>query len=1113
MSPSQELCNVQVLLPTRFDHTENHEVKYGSWVFLDQIEQLASINLPGLVAVKAALYRPPHSSTHQQTLIAFLAMSHQEETSQDELVLDERADTSTGIEELRRVLSASLQPGLGPPTLIQLSHIPYTPENHVDYSKLMAFFATLPQSHSSEADETWVRVSTPSNASEGIDILTDTEANGEAQLSLTPAEEKMRLLWAEVLSVSADRIHVEDSFFLYGDSASAMNLVSAAIKAGLSLTVADVFITPILKQLSANTLPIGEGEMENDVNPFELLSHQLSTMDIVRSVAEQCDVEARAIVDLYPTTALQEGLYALTFTEQASYVFQCVCSLPASLNVKRFKSAWETAIQEFPILRTRIVYHESTGTMQAVLSQESVEWRSANNLSDYLTKDKSIPTEYGSALARFAIVSPPQQSSYFVWTIHHALYDAWSMSLILNAVDCLYGDPEYSLSSLIPFNRFVKHAAETDVSQSKEFWLSYLANANSTPFPALPPSTADGKGRSHNKLTSALNLQRTAVSNITIATIVRAAWGAVVARYCDSDDVMFGTTLTGRNAPVTGISDIVGPTIATVPVRTTIDRSHTFAQHLQRIQDEMIAMIPFEHVGLQTIKRWGQDASAACGFQNILVVQLAPDEKNGKRHTGLEFSLRSTAGSENYSIMVECTLTETGIDIHIEFDHNAISTVQMERVLRQFEHVLIQLNTESHSKTMEDLELISPSDIQLIEAWNNQDLPKKLACIHELFEEVVRAQPEAPAICSWDGDFSYSQLDCLSTNLALHLQNLGVGPESIIPIMFEKSAWVHVAQLAILKAGGAVVCLDPSHPEGRIRRMLSDVGTTVVLTTKDLSGLFNDIKTVITVDADSVERISRLNKPSQILKREVQPHNAALVIYTSGSTGEPKGVVLEHASICTGMQAHGDALRIGPDTRALNFSAYVFDASLEDIYTQLTRGGCICVPSETQRLNDLSGAIQATRANWIGITPTTAATLDPNTVPTIDTLILGGELITQKVVDQWKDHVTFMYNGYGPCESTLYATLNPQLGNNGRVSNVGHGLHTKLWIVEPGNTDRLAPIGCSGELLLEGPLLARYYLNDSAKTDTAFLTNPAFTLKGYTSNQPRRMYRTGDLGK
>ncbi|KAJ4356118.1 uncharacterized protein N0V89_004146 [Didymosphaeria variabile] len=1111
LDPIQESAKVQVHLPVKAGSAVHQEAEssYGTWISLDQVEQQISINFPGVSAVATTMVTLNHSSSRYQRLIAFLTMSDRDGLPEEALALDERTHVSNSIEELRRVLFTNLQPGLGPPALIPLSHMPRSADGSVAHTDLLAFFSALPQSRSSEVDDTWVRVSTPSNVSDEAEILIETSV--EAQRLLTASEEKMRLLWAEVLSVAPEQLGPEDSFFLYGDSASAMDLVAVATRAGLALTVADIFITPTLAELSANTLPIGEGEMDLDLSPFELLPQQLSTIDVVRAAAVQCDVDARSVVDLYPTTALQEGLFALTFTGKASYILQCVCRMPPWLNIKRFKSAWENVAQEFPILRTRIVYLESTGTVQAVLSQESVEWRSGSDLSDYLARDRATSVEYGSVLSRLAIVGQAQQEWHFVWTIHHALYDAWSMALILNAVDRLYGDSTYALSSHVSFNRFVKHVTDTDTIQSKDFWSSYLQGANIAPFPQANQAT--GTGPSHDTLTSEVSLQRAVASNITVATIVRAAWGAVVARYSDSDDVVFGSTLTGRNAPVTGISDIVGPTIATVPVRCSIDRTHTFAQHLQRTQDEMIAMIPYEHVGLQTIRRWGQDTLVVPDFQNLLVVQLASDDQNGKRHTGLEFSLRATAGSENYAVMVECTLKEAGIVIHTEYDQNVISKLQMERVIRQFQHVLLQLNTESQTVTMADLELVSPYDLRLVEQWNNQELPKKMACIHQLFEEVARAQPEAQAICSWDGDFSYSQLDYLSTTFALHLQSLGVKSEVIVPMMFEKSAWAHVAQLAILKAGGAVVCLDPSHPEGRIRRILADVGATVVLTTSAFLNLLQDIQHLVTVDADSVKRISRLIKPDQTLKRDVHPSNAALVIYTSGSTGEPKGVVLEHASICTGMQAHGDALHIGPQTRALNFSAYVFDASLEDIYTQLTRGGCVCVPSETQRLNDLAGAVRATRANWIGITPTTARTLDPNSVPMIETLILGGELITQKLVDQWKHHVSYMYNGYGPCESTLYATLNPQLGKNGQPSNVGHGLHTKLWVVEPGNPDNLAPVGCSGELLLEGPLLARYYLNDAEKTDAAFITNPAFTRNQQPTDRPRRMYRTGDLVK
>ncbi|KAJ4297840.1 hypothetical protein N0V90_005736 [Kalmusia sp. IMI 367209] len=1111
LNPTQELGKVQVLLPAKVGSTLHQEanMEYATWIALDELEQQIAINLPGVSTVAATLVTPKHPGRHYQTLVAFLVMADRDGFLEEEIVLDESEHAHTSIDEVRRVLSANLPSYLVPSAFIPLSRMPMESNGGVDYNKLQQFFSSLPQSRLSEADDTWVHVSTPSNSSDGMELLTDTEASGESRRALTEAEERMRMLWAEVLAVSPQQIEPDDSFFLFGDSATAMKLVAAGSKAGLSLTVADIFIKPTLADLSANTLRIGEGEIQSDLSPFELLPQQLSISDAIRTVAEQCKVEARQLVDMYPTTALQEGLFALTFSQQASYVFQCVCTLPSSLNIKRFKTAWETVVRENPILRTRIVDLESTGTLQAVLNQESIEWRSASSLSDYLTQDDKLLVEYGSPLARYAIIGQPERDWHFVWTIHHALYDAWSMSLILDAVDRLYGDSTSTLSTHVPFNRFVKHVVGTDVTKSKDFWSSYLRNANTTLFPQ--PSLTNGKHRTDGTLSSQLNLKRATASNITIATIVRAAWGAVIARYSNADDVVFGSTLTGRNAPVSGISEMVGPTIATVPVRANIDRSHTFSQHLQRTQDEMIAMIPYEHVGLQTIRRWGEETLAACEFQNLLVIQLASDGQTGKRHTGLEFSLRANAGPENYSIMVECTLKTTGIDIHIDFDQNIISTQQMERVLKQFEHVLLQLNTESESKTMADLDLASPWDLKLLAQWNAQELPKKMACIHELFEETARSQPEAQAICSWDGDFTYSQLDNLSTILALHLQDLGVTAEDIVPLMFEKSAWAHVAQLAILKAGGAVVCLDPSHPEGRIQRILTDVGATVVLTTTGLSGLFRSILHVVTVDADSIERISRITKPNRALKREVQPSNAALVIYTSGSTGEPKGVVLEHVSVCTGMQAHGDALRVGPQTRALNFSAYVFDASLEDIYTQLTRGGCVCVPSETQRLNDLASAIRATRANWIGITPTTAATIDPHSVPTIDTLILGGELITQKIVDQWKDHVSYMYNGYGPCESTLYATLNPNLGRNGRSSNVGRGLYTKLWVVEPGNPNRLAPVGCSGELCLEGPLLARHYLNDAAKTDAAFITNPAFMHNLQSEAEPHRLYRTGDL--
>jgi amino acid adenylation domain-containing protein/non-ribosomal peptide synthase protein (TIGR01720 family) len=1108
----QELAKSQLILPNKAAAFAHHDAETGhaTWIPLDQVKQQISINLSGVGSVEPILITPSGIDSHLQALVAFFTLASQQRLDHnDELQLDESDYIRTSIDDLKQMLTSRLPSHMVPSFYVSLTYMPMTSSGAVDYCKLQTFFSRLPESLSPELDDSWAYVATPSASSDSYDRITETDTSHSSRHPTTPAEEKMRGLWASTFDISPEDIGLDDSFFLYGDSVSAMNLVAAARNVGLQLAVAQVFTSPTLADLAAAAVQLAEDEIRTELRAFELLTGNISVSEAIRIVAEQCEVGENRVEDMYPSTALQEGLMALTFTQQASYVFQCVCSLPASLDIERFKAAWVKVVRENEILRTRIVYLESVGTMQAVLHEDSIEWNSGSDLNDYLALDKAVPVEYGAPLTRFAIIGHPHQDHHFVWTIHHALYDAWSMSLILDAVDCVYGNSIKSGLTNVSFNRFVQHVANTDIDESKEFWTAYLLDANATLFPL--PSLDDKIVRVNGTLSSKLDLQRTAASNITAATVIRAAWGAVVARYSDSDDVIFGSTLTGRNAPVPGINTVVGPTITTVPIRARIDRSMTFAQFLQTMQTDMIAMISYEHVGLQTLKRWGGFTQAACNFQNLLVIQLEHDRHAGKNHMGLDFDRRTRSGPENYSLMMECTLLETGIDIHVDYDQTLVSPQQMERIIRQFEHVLLQLNTESQTKTMADLEIFSSWDHQLVNTWNGKDLPTKMACVHELFEEVSKTQPAAQAICSWDVNLSYEELDQLSTTFALHLQDLGVTTETIVPSLFEKSAWAHVAHIATLKAGGAVVCLDPNHPEGRRKMILTDVRANVVLTSPAYAGLFRDVQHVVTVDADSMERLSRFTKPERPLKRIVQPSNAALVIYTSGSTGEPKGVVLEHASVCTGMQAHGDALRIGQQTRALNFSAYVFDASIEDTYTQLTRGGCICIPSEVQRLNDIAGAIRATNANWIGITPTTASTIDPSSVPTLDTLILGGERVPQTIVDRWKDSVTYMYNGYGPTEGTLYATLNPQLGKNGRSSNVGWGLHTKLWVVEPGNPDRLTPVGCSGELVIEGPQLARCYLNDPVKTNAAFIVDPAFSRNQDTTEPRRRMYRTGDL--
>ncbi|KAK1918711.1 hypothetical protein P3342_001760 [Pyrenophora teres f. teres] len=351
-------------------------------------------------------------------------------------------------------------------------------------------------------------------------------------------------------------------------------------------------------------------------------------------------------------------------------------------------------------------------------------------------------------------------------------------------------------------------------------------------------------------------------------------------------------------------------------------------------------------------------------------------------------------------------------------------------------------------------------------AWNYEIPGVTNKCIHDLFAEQVLAQPNAPAICAWDGKMSYSVLDNLSTTLAGYLVKIGVKPEDVVPLCFEKSMWTVVAMLAVLKAGGAFAPLDPDHPASRHKEILRQTSARVVLLT-----------------ADDLPNFS------------ATPGNAAYILFTSGSTGIPKGVVLEHRAVSTSCLGHGRAFGITDQSRVLQFTSYTFDFCMAEIITTLLYGGCICVPSDRDRRSDLAKAINAMGANWALLTPSVAQLLNPSDVPTLKILVIGGEQVTSTDWNRW------------PTSSA--PDTPPQAFTTGTI---GRAIASVSWVVDPENHHKLAPLGSVGELLVEGPI-ARGYLNDAEKTAAAFIEDPAWLMDGCQGYAGRRgrLYKTGDL--
>jgi amino acid adenylation domain-containing protein/non-ribosomal peptide synthase protein (TIGR01720 family) len=509
-------------------------------------------------------------------------------------------------------------------------------------------------------------------------------------------EQQLQQLWAQVLNLDPDSISLDDNFFrLGGDSIAAMKLVASARHSGITLSVSDVFRQRTIAKL-ATTAHIDTSH-KDAILPFSMLPLKLETQNtsVYAEITAMCDGNQEAIEDIYPCTALQEGLLSLTAQRAGEYTLQSVLQLSPELHLDRFRIAWEETVRSVAVLRTRIVQNQDLGLLQVVL-RESIRWREASTLEDYLKEDKLTPMALGDPLARYTIVvDPVGRNNWFVWTVHHALYDGWSLPMILTMVSRTYhGLP---VGHHEDFKRFVKYIVGQSNKDTHAYWQSYLANPQNTQFPKLPPMAQ--APRADTTLSRSIQLQAKMNSGTTTSTLIRAALAIVISCYTTSEDVIYGVTVSGRNALVAGIEDIIGPTIATVPVRVHTGGNKTVLSYLQTVQDEATAMIPFEQTGLQTIIRVSADARKACDFQTLLVIQPRPYQLTKNGVLGRWITTPLDAGSTTYALTMECILGHGGFEVKTYFDSSVLTARVAEKMLDQFSYVAEQLAEQCTNAT------------------------------------------------------------------------------------------------------------------------------------------------------------------------------------------------------------------------------------------------------------------------------------------------------------------------------------------------------------------------------------------------------------------------------
>jgi len=709
----------------------------------------------------------------------------------------------------------------------------------------------------------------------------------------TQGEKLLQHLWAFILGIDASTIGADDTFFRHGgDSVAAIRLVTAAREKGYVLTVARIFQTPKLSEMAQSLSRISETSLSEQSNgipePFSLLDENISIDDLKEEVASLCQVDVQAVEDIYPCTSIQEGLIALSNRQPGAYVTQNIYRLPPGIDVQRFCNAWKAAVESEVILRTRIVYTRSLGFLQVVVRQ-SIAWQSINSLEEISEIDCYLPSTNGGVLSRYTIAGGTTDSPHFVWTVHHALYDGWSIPILLSRVESYYHtprEPEQDVRSYYP--RFIEFLSHIDVARSDDFWRERLADSASSQFPQLPwPSY---KVRATSKLQHTARISRVPGTEITIPSIVRAAWALTVSTYSSSEDVVFGEILTGRDIPLSGIVNMVGPTLATVPTRIQINRELRIADFLTGIQKQIAETMQYQFAGLQHIKKLSSDAAVACDFQNLLAISHGTEQPSDSF-----WNMLSTGSAEcsfyTYPLNVSCTLIDTRVDIDVHYDQTIVPTPLAKRLLSQFDTFLTRLCSKSESQEkIGQMELLSPQDLTTIQQWNAEPLRFVDRCIHDMIQDNAWLQPEAQAVYSWDATFTYNQLDQLSTSLAHCLARLGVGssPDTFVPICFEKSASTIVGMLGILKAGAAFVPIDPQNPVSRLKEIVTDLDAELVLCSPRYETICRSILSrVLVVDVQMLKRLPVQLSPTP----SCATNSAAYAIFTSGTSGKPKGTI------------------------------------------------------------------------------------------------------------------------------------------------------------------------------------------------------------------------------
>lgn len=1063
---------------------------HGRRVDLGEIENRVQPALSGKIeaTVVAEIFSPATSTN--ETLALFVKPAGIVAGSGEDVIVTVKQ--LLPVNDIEETLLRTLPPYLIPKLYVPIANIPLTHAGKTDRRRLRQIGSSFTHGQLAKMQPSRREVKKPS----------------------TEMEKRLQGLWAEIIGIEPEAIFSEDSFLqLGGDSIGAMRLAAVAYDQGFSLTVADIFAFPRLSRMAEVIKEDSPSPNEMTPAPFSLLRPGVSQSEAQLYAARLCHVPASQVVDLYPCTALQEGLLAMTARRSGQYISRSILRLQDSIDPDRLRRAWQTTIDRFPILRTRVVEIPGQGLIQVVLGH--LKWRSGADIDTYVREDEREPMGLATELCRAAIIS-----QHFILTIHHCLYDGNVLQMILDEVEAHYMGKTGML--ITPFQSFIQHLTRVDGEKAAAFWRQELLKSELSQFPAVPSPRYEPVANKDIQHPILLDWPR---SEMTPSTIIRSAWAILAAAYSASDGVVFGATVSGRQVDMRGILNCVGPTISSVPIAITLNGDETVGELQARVQRQTLAMTPFEQYGLRNI-RYASGPSKDPLFQTLLVVQPVAEGKS-LNEDSLLFKARTFASNidtrgtdpfNTYALMLNCELSRSGLSLRMSYDDRILEPMVTQRIAHQFEKILRQMCMEHLATTkVKDVQTASDADIEFF--WNqNAECPEEpTECVQDLITNVAKKRPNAIAVDAHDGKFTYHQVDAFSNVITQDLIRLGLKKGSVVALCLDKSRWTPVAQLAILKAGGICLLQTAQVIEKFPDSLFSTIKVCVALV---LEVSHVDIVAHYGIRSFTIQQIIDRNLAQQHACEQLPTlhlKDPAALLLSSGSTGEPKRILWSHRTLAANVKAYVKVALLREVSRVFQFASHNFDVCTIEMVTTLVQGGCLCIPSESERLDSLAQAVQRFHCDFIGLTPSTAKLLQPGDVYCLNTLCFVGEKLVEDEVARWKGKCRLL-NWYGPSENSTaaFSAADDEAWCSGGIGRSSSSASSRCWLVHPKNYNHLVPWGAIGEIAIEGPARAECYLGNRDLTEQSFRNDPSFlSRRQVASATPGRnqIYLTGDLAR